>query len=144
MMIAHLSTILVCLHWQRSYCNGCFCSVIDGNCYFNPEKVHTPSQLQEIQDIVKKANEAHRKIKVLGTGHSRSAIALSEDLYLSLHNYRGLVDIDVARKLATFRGGTRLWEILRILDSYNLTLPILPAIGDQTISGALVTGKSTK
>lgn len=81
---------------------------------------------------------------MLGTGHSRSAIALSEDLYLSLHNYRGLVNIDVTRKLATFHGGTRLWEILRILDNYNLTLPILPAIGDQTISGALVTGKSIK
>lgn len=113
----------------------------DGNCYFPREKVHSPLYLKDIQSLVSESNSKSQKIKVLGTGHSRSPIALSEDLYISLHAYRGLVNIDTVKKLATFRGGSRLKEILNVLESYNLTLPVLPAIDDQTIGGALATGK---
>lgn len=119
---------------------ACF-GFLDGDYYFSTNNnLHSPAHVKDIQKIVAKANADSVNIKVLGSGHSRSPIALSEGHYLSLHNYHGLVSIDTGNKLATFRGGSTLSEILSVLDSYNLTLPVLPAIDEQTIGGLLATG----
>lgn len=48
-----------------------------------------PSSVDELISVVKMAYENHRKVKVLGTGHSRSSIAHSSDIYISLFNYTG-------------------------------------------------------
>ena len=113
---------------------------IDGEYCFNHDKLYTPSSLHEIQTLMKRVHDEGCTIRILGTGHSRSAIAHSEDLYISLNNYRGLVNIDKNKMVATFRGGTRLYEIIEELEKNGFSLSILPAIADQTISGALATG----
>ena len=62
----------------------------DGSVYFDHTNLKMPSTVQEIIEIVKSASLDRRKIKVLGAGHSRSAIAHSSDIYLSLYNYTGI------------------------------------------------------
>ena len=112
----------------------------EGVVYYNPDNVLTPVSLPDIQDAIRSARKNGRRVRVLGSGHSWSPNSLSEDLYLSLDQYRGLVSIDKEQRLATFRGGTKLWEINQVLDQHGLALSILPSISNQTIAGAIATG----
>ena len=57
--------------------------------YFDHTHLLTPSSVDDLIAIIKSAHENHRKVKVLGAGHSRSAIAHSSDVYVSLCNYTG-------------------------------------------------------
>ena len=69
---------------------NCFLNLLsDGSVYFDHTNLLMPSTVEEIAEIVQSANRDGRSIKVLGAGHSRSAIAHSNDIYLSLYNYRG-------------------------------------------------------
>lgn len=108
--------------------------------YYDPDKVLTPTSLLDIQEAIWSARKQGRGIRALGSAHSYSPNSISDDLYLSLDGYRGLVSINKDQRLATFRGGTKIWEINQVLDKHGLALSILPSISNQTIAGAIATG----
>ncbi len=87
-----------------------------------------------------KARHDGHTIRPLGSGHSWNDLGQSEGIYLSLFKYRGLVKLDKLTRTASFKGGTRLWEINSILAQHDLGLPILPSVSNQTLAGALATG----
>lgn len=66
--------------------------------FFDPQKVESPSTKEEILQIVRYAIENGQRVRVLGSGHSRSDIALSHDIMISLHRYNGVVDLDKKSK----------------------------------------------
>lgn len=66
--------------------------------FFDPEKVESPSSKEEILQIVKYAIENGQKLRVLGSGHSRSKIALSDDIMISLHRYKGVTELNKETK----------------------------------------------
>ena len=66
--------------------------------FFDPQKVESPSSKEEILHIVHYAIENAQRIRVLGSGHSRSDIALSDDIMISLHHYNGVVNLDKQSK----------------------------------------------
>jgi L-gulonolactone oxidase len=96
--------------------------------------------VEEIQAIIADALDKGKNIRPLGSGHSWNPMASSDDIYISLYHYRGLVNVNSDKKQITVRGGTRLWEINEIAQRYNLALSVLPGISNQTIGGALATG----
>ena len=108
--------------------------------YYDPQRVLMPSRLSEIQDIVNNARKNGHVIRPLGSGHSWSTLGQSEDIYLSLYEYRGLVKLDRLMRTAIFKGGTRLWEINSILAKHDFGLSVLPSVSNQTIGGAIATG----
>jgi L-gulonolactone oxidase len=59
---------------------------------------------------------------------------------VSLDNYTGIIQIDKTNQLVTVRGGTTLKEIVISLEDVGLSLPQLPSVSAQTISGAIATG----
>ena len=89
---------------------------------------------------MKSAARNNQKIKVIGRGHSRSAIAQSDGVLVSLHNFTGLVGVDLQKKRATVRTGTTLRALNGYLDEFGLALGNLPAVADQTIGGAISIG----
>ena len=66
--------------------------------FFDPQKVESPSSKEEILGIIRYAIENGQRVRVLGSGHSRSDIALSADIMISLHRYKGVVDLDKQSK----------------------------------------------
>jgi FAD/FMN-containing dehydrogenase len=112
----------------------------EGVYYYEPTRVRMPSSVEEIQAIIADARDKGKTIRPLGSGHSWNSMAVSDDIYISLHRYRGLVNVDSNRKQITVRGGTRIWEINEIAQRYNLALSVLPSVSNQTIGGALATG----
>ena len=74
----------------------------EGVFYYDPDKVLTPSTLHEVQSIVRKANKNGHMVRPLGSGHSWNALGQSEDVYVSLFMYRGLVKLDKVKKYCQF------------------------------------------
>ena len=56
--------------------------------------VKSPKNKEEILDVVSYAIKNGQKLRVLGSGHSRSKIALSDDVILSLHHYTGVTKLE--------------------------------------------------
>lgn len=113
------------INWAGNY------SCIAEN-YFEPE-----SEV-EIAEIVKFAAVKGKKIRVAGAGHSFSPIALSNEILISLNNYRKL--IQVTNNSVTCQGGMFLHELYAVLKQNNLSLSDFGVINKQTVAGALATG----
>ncbi len=95
-----------------------------------------PTTEMEIIALVKK----HQKIRVIGTGHSWSALCQSEELLLNLDRMDQVISIDKANKIATVQAGIKLKKLNRILDKEGLAIINLGSISEQSLAGAIATG----
>lgn len=100
--------------------------------YFEPE---TEAQIIE---VVHFARKHQKKIRVVGSGHSFSPIAISNEILVSLKNYRRL--ISVGKDFISCQGGMYLHELYSVLKENKLSLPNFGVINKQTVAGALATG----
>ena len=63
----------------------------DSSLFFDHAHLITPSSKAEIVEVVRSAAERGQKVRVVGSGHSWSSVALSDDILVSLWNYTGVV-----------------------------------------------------
>ena len=99
---------------------------------------HEPTSEEEIAAVVRDAFAANRRVRVVGAGHSWSAIAAPDHIGVSLDRWSGVTD--QAPTAVTARAGTRLCELNADLAGRGLALPILGSITRQSIAGAIATG----
>lgn len=111
----------------------------DGNHLFDFTDLHLPSSEAEIVELVRDAYSKQKKIRVLGSGHSVPPLAVSEGITLGLHNFRGVVSVDVQAKQTTVKAGTKLNELVDILDEHGLAISVMSSITEQTVAGAIMT-----
>ena len=98
-----------------------------------PAEWHEPESEDAASEAVRRAARMGRRVRVVGSGHSWSAIAAPHDVAMSLDRLSGVIAIDRARSLATVRGGTRLFRLNEELAAAGLALPILGSIAQQSI-----------
>ena len=104
---------------------------------------------------VRRAGAARERVKVVGAGHSFSAIALSEGArYMSLDRMRAGLRLEREAPrgppgspgsgseswLATVQGGMRLFELNDWLQRNGVALANLGATAEQSVAGAIATG----
>ena len=102
---------------------------------YRPARVVRPRTEDEIVDLVKDA----RKLRAYGAGHSFNAGVVTDDVLLSLDEYRGAVSFDAARRRLVVKGGTRVREVVRLLAAQGLAFPALPSHDAQSIAGIVAT-----
>jgi len=100
--------------------------------------VLTPGSVDEVSALVKDASGSGRRVKVVGSGHSFTAIALADDQRMHLHRLTDLVKID--GDLVTVQAGMPLHALNALLAERGLALPNLGDIDAQTVAGAISTG----
>ncbi len=105
-----------------------------------PTEVLRPKTAAEVCDIVARASAAGRRVKVVGSGHSFTGIAVAPDIQLDLGALAGVVSADQGRNRVTVGGGTPLWQLTQLLTTRGLALENMGDIDRQTISGAISTG----
>jgi L-gulonolactone oxidase len=105
-----------------------------------PTVWHRPASEGEIAAIVTRCAADGRSLRVIGSGHSFSAIAAPDDEAMSLEQMHGAVTIDRARNEVTVPGGMPLREVTAHLARAGLSLPIVGSIQAQTVAGAIATG----
>ena len=86
------------------------------------------------------ARHQHLTVKMPGTGHSFTDIALTDGLLLRPGSLRGIVGVDRDAMTVTALAGTPLHELNTALERLDLSLHNMGDIAEQTVAGAISTG----
>ncbi|MFI5671060.1 FAD-binding protein [Streptomyces sp. NPDC051704] len=106
-----------------------------GNITFSAARVHHPTSVADVQALV----AGHRRIGVLGTGHSFNTGADTTGQLLRLDRLPGLVDVDTARRTVRVSAGTTFAELGPRLHEHDLALPNLGSLPHISVAGACTT-----
>lgn len=102
---------------------------------YTPHEFVRPTTEEEIVDVIRTA----RSVRVFGSGHSFNDGVVSDDVLVSLDDYRGLVSHDPVRLQVTVRGGTRIRDVVQLLAQEGLAFAALPSHDAQSIGGIVST-----
>ena len=106
----------------------------------HPAQEVSPHDAGEVVDAVLAARDQNLTVKMPGTGHSFTDIALTDGLLLRPGGLRGVVGVDRDAMTVTALAGTPLAELNQALEKLDLTLHNMGDIDEQTVAGAISTG----
>jgi FAD-linked oxidoreductase len=101
-----------------------------------PQHILKPNSIEDLQQIV----QQHHKIRVVGAGHSFSAVAKTDDVLISLDGLQGLASYSAEKNQSTLWAGTRLYQLDDVLTPINQALINQGDIDQQSLAGAISTG----
>ncbi|CAN5385335.1 D-arabinono-1,4-lactone oxidase [soil metagenome] len=100
-----------------------------------PEKFVLPETEQEIIEIIRTSSG----VRLFGAGHSFNDGVVSDFTLISLDNYKGIISEDLPNKQITFKGGTRMRDVIKLLLERGLAFSSLPSHDAQSIAGIIST-----
>ncbi len=115
------------------------------NCFF-------PEHLHDLSDIIRKAEQEGKKVKVVGSGHSYSEVAVPDHLMIDMRRLDKILPIKEEwikpafldpqqdLQLLHVQAGISLQQLNKLLEERKLGLINMGAVDNQTISGAISTG----
>ncbi|GAA4505411.1 MULTISPECIES: D-arabinono-1,4-lactone oxidase [Nonomuraea] len=109
-----------------------------GNQACSPAEVRTPASADDVARAVRDAAAGGRRVRMAGTGHSFTGVALTDGILLrpeELTGVRSWADGQV-----TVLAGTPLKTLNTLLDGRGLALANMGDITEQTVAGAIQTG----
>ncbi|TMG01158.1 MAG: FAD-binding protein, partial [Chloroflexi bacterium] len=87
-----------------------------GNQQCTPERIERPATEQGLVRIVKQAAAAGQRVKVVGSGHSFTGIALTDGRLVKLDDYRRVLSIDREKQTASVQAGITIARLSEQLD----------------------------
>ncbi|MEV6349826.1 D-arabinono-1,4-lactone oxidase [Actinoplanes sp. NPDC051851] len=100
-------------------------------------EVLIPGSIDEVAAMVAGSAEAGRRVKLVGSGHSFTGIAVADDQRMLLHRLNQLISVD--GPLVTVQAGMELSTLNMLLAQHGLAMPNLGDIDVQTVAGAIST-----
>jgi L-gulonolactone oxidase len=110
-----------------------------GNQRCVPETVERPRSERGLVRIVKQAAQSGQRVKVAGSGHSFTGVALTDGCLVRLDNYNRVLALDPEKLSVTVEAGITIARLNEELDRNGLALENLGDINYQSISGAIST-----
>ncbi len=110
------------------------------NIQWQPESILYPTSEAEIQQIVQRAAENRKQIRIIGTGHSFNPLWVTQNVLISLDKYQGLVSVNKDNLQATIKGGTKLFLLGDLLYEQGMAMENMGDIDQQSIAGTISTG----
>ncbi|PEI48009.1 D-arabinono-1,4-lactone oxidase [Bacillus pseudomycoides] len=111
-----------------------------GNVEGNPQYTMYPKNIQDVIEVVKFAKEQGKRIRVVGSGHSFTPLVQTEEILISLDEIQGIVDVDSQSFIVEVWGGTKLYNLGKLLEDKGYAQENLGDIDSQSIAGAISTG----
>jgi FAD-linked oxidoreductase len=105
-----------------------------------PTRETTPADAGDVVAEVHRALEDGTTVKMVGTGHSFTAIAAPKDTLLRPDGLTGIVAVDRDAMTVTALAGTPLKQLNATLEALGLSLHNMGDIAEQTLAGAISTG----
>ena len=106
-----------------------------GNLTYSTSVLHTPSKLDELQEIVRRAG----KLRTLGSRHSFNNIGDSDGELISMRKLARVIEINAAAKTVTVEGGITYGELCPLLDAAGFALHNLASLPHISVVGACTT-----
>jgi len=118
-----------------------------GNQKVSPVRIFRPTTLGEIVEIIQRAERENRRVRAVGSGHSFSDVALTDDFLIDTHGLNRVLPLETESLKANKRQaalvetecGIRISELNARLDKAGLALQNAGGHTAQTIVGALST-----
>lgn len=107
-----------------------------GNQSCQPNKRTLPKNLDDLQKIVK---EAEQPIRMVGSSHSFSALVPTDKTLLSIARMRGLAEVHASSHEVDVWAGSRLGRLGKQLWKKGYSMINMPDIDSQMLAGALAT-----
>jgi L-gulonolactone oxidase len=89
--------------------------------------------------IVRLAVQNKKHIKVVGSGHSPSDLALTNDYMISIHKLNRVLAVDQEKGIITVEAGMDLHTLHQVLKNNGMALSNLGSISDQSVAGVMAT-----
>ena len=105
-----------------------------GNITYSTGNVHTPANIDEVRDVVKKCN----KLRALGSRHSFNRIADSTQNQISLAALNQ-IDIDSSARTVTVGTGVKYGQLAPVIDAKGFALHNLASLPHISVAGAIAT-----
>jgi FAD-linked oxidoreductase len=105
-----------------------------------PQRVEEPTDTASIVAAVERARAEGSTVKMVGAGHSFTAISAPEGTMLRPDGLAGIVAVDREALTVTARAGTHLKVLNAELEALGLSLHNMGDIAEQTLAGATSTG----
>ena len=111
-----------------------------GTATANPLRWYRPTDPSQLADLLKTAERDGHTVRVVGSGHSFTTIAVAEQVAVDLAGWTGIIAADARTGLVTVRSGTTIRALNAGLHTLGLAMANLGDIDAQTIAGAISTG----
>ena len=105
-----------------------------------PRRMATPDNTDEVVSAIAAAAAEDLRVRMVGTGHSFTDVAITDGLLLSPTALTGLRSVDPVAGTATVAAGTPLCDFNEALAEHGVALANMGDIAVQTVSGAVQTG----
>ena len=105
-----------------------------------PRQVLAPRDVAEVVDAVHVARRSGLRVKMVGSGHSFTDVAVTDGLMLNPERLTGVREVDRDAMTVTVWAGTTLHELNTRLSALGLGLHNMGDIDRQTVAGAISTG----
>lgn len=106
-----------------------------GNYTYNATKLHYPTSVEQLQEIVRNA----RKAKALGSRHSFSSIADTTEDLISLDRMEPSLELNTQEQTVTVNANARYGQICRQLEGAGFALHNLASLPHISVVGACAT-----
>jgi L-gulono-1,4-lactone dehydrogenase len=104
-----------------------------------PAGVETPASIAQICDAIGRAATGGHRVRVAGSGHSFSDIALTDGVQLHLDRLERVLDVDHSSGLVRVQAGIRIRDLNQRLAEHGLAMENLGDVDAQTLAGAIST-----
>ena len=111
-----------------------------GNQSAQPRRVIMPRSAEEVAEAVKLATLDGLRVRMAGSGHSFTPVAVTDGVLLRPGGLRAVRAVDEAAGQVTVEAGCPLRVLNEYLDSRGLALANMGDIQEQTVAGAIQTG----
>jgi FAD-linked oxidoreductase len=101
--------------------------------------IEKPSSNAEVVALIKRAVNSQQRVKVVGSGHSFTGIAVPDEVMVDLKRMNQILNVDHANGLITVQAGIVLSDLNAHLELHQLSMPNLGDVTYQTLAGALST-----
>lgn len=105
-----------------------------------PRRVYDPVTAADVAATVAQAREEGTTLKMVGTGHSFTAVSAPQHTMLRPHRMSGILAVDRDAMTVTALAGTPLRVLNAGLERLGLSLHNMGDIAEQTLAGAISTG----
>ncbi|MFC4078263.1 D-arabinono-1,4-lactone oxidase [Salinithrix halophila] len=105
-----------------------------------PSDIIRPSTPDEAVELVRRAASRGQTLRAVGSGHSFTPLAETDQVLVSLDGIQGLIGIDAGARRASVRAGTKLAALGIALEEGGWAMENMGDIDAQTIAGAVSTG----
>ncbi len=106
----------------------------------DPVRVETPRSVEQVSDAVRRAAHDGLTVRMVGSGHSFTGVAIAEGVQLLPQGLCGIRSVDRETGVVTVDAGIDLTTLCVELHARGLALVNMGDIRVQTLAGALQTG----